>query len=165
MKNNIITILLIALIIWGYIEPLVITNKKLNNPDTFLGIELDYTRNTVVTENLTFVDGLKNGAILLGRILGNYFKSSFEDYISGFDGKNILSGLAWGIFGILIVLIKNMFLSLIVFLVYFFSLITIKGHITYYIGYLLSILLIIGIIRLYDNEDSNEINNNPKNSV
>lgn len=95
--------------------------------------------------NLKFMDGLKNGYLVIASFYRDTIISIVCDYISGFDGKGIFSGIIWAIIGLVYVPIKCIILGLIGVCISIFQLLTQTASLTYYIGYILTLLASISI--------------------
>ncbi len=152
MKKILAIVLLITLVVWGYGKPLAITQARFEKTDTFITTTIDYSDATV-REDLSFVDGVKNGAILWGNALRNFFSNFYESYTSGFEGKSIFAAILWGLFGAIWLIFKNLFFLIVTVVVNFFLLLTMKAKLFYYVGFIISVAFVNALVKVVGNED------------
>lgn len=96
--------------------------------------------------DLSFFDGIKNGSIVIASYARDVIVSFICDYISGFYNKGIIMKLIWLVFGFFIEIIKNAFLCMFGTVVLVFKLLFQKGSVSYYLGYIITLLMSMGIL-------------------
>lgn len=96
--------------------------------------------------DLSFTDGIKNGSIVIASYARDVVVGFLCDYISGFYDKGIIMKIIWGVFGLFIEIIKNAFLCVFGTIALIFKLLFQKGSISYYIGYIISLLVSLSIL-------------------
>ena len=159
MNKTICGILVIIGIIASLVVPIEATTEtkeSLMEPSIFdvIGVENEIDAIPVAIEygvlkynennNLQFMDGLKNGVLIGMGYYRDVLINSVCDYISGFKDKGTIGKIIWAVFGLL-VFIKQIFFCFIGIFMKGFSLLTQKANTSYYVGYILGILIFLGI--------------------
>lgn len=96
--------------------------------------------------DLSFWDGIKNGSIVIASYARDVIVGFLCDYISGFYDKGIVMKIIWAFFGLFIEIIKNAFLCIFGTIVLVFKLLFQAGSISYYLGYIISLLVSLSIL-------------------
>lgn len=163
MKNVSVIIVILVAISSFFIKFETTTNRKANLEEKGLTdlielkmIENDFDAISYLVGNmpdkynenndLSFFDGIKNGVIVIASYARDVIVGFICDYISGFYDKGIIMKIIWLIFGIPIEIIKNMFLCFFGTIILVFKLFFQKGTILYYIGYIISLFVSLGLL-------------------
>lgn len=105
--------------------------------------------------SLNFMDGVKNGFLIIGSYFRDVVVGSICGYLSGFYNNGIIVKVIWAILGLIIIPIKLVIISLFSTVKLAFSLLTQRAAISYYIGYVLSLIILVSILSGL-NRNSNE---------
>lgn len=119
----------------------------------YLARNLDKVGYDKYSENndLSFIEGLKNGYLVIASFFSEVIIGGICGYISGFYDKGIIMKIVWGFLGLIIIPIKIIFTSFFKTCILAFDLLIQKASITYYIGYIIS-LVTTGLIMLTLND-------------
>ncbi|WP_053956831.1 hypothetical protein [Inediibacterium massiliense] len=170
MKKILGLFVIIAVISTFFIQFETTSNKKINLEKEGIGdlielsmIETDFDVIAYLVgnqdnkyhenNNLSFIDGLKNGFLVVASYFRDAIVGTICGYLSGFYGKGVIMKIVWAIFGVPIELIKNVITSFIGTIILMFQLLTQKGSFMYYIGYVLSLIIAAAITKRASVED------------
>lgn len=110
-----------------------------------------------VTDELAFLDGLKNGLVVFGRSFGDIFVNGFFEYIDGFD-YGLIGNVLWAFLGLFWVLIKQFLIGVARYFVSLAVTLVQTGTIPYYIGYVIGSGIPIAVSQFSFDEDKQEEN-------
>lgn len=123
---------------------------------SFLGQNLVMTTQEV-SDDLGYVDGLRNGVLIFGHAIVEIFVGAFYDYIAGFD-HGFLLNMVWAVLGLFWVFMKYTFFAVahycVTIVLAFFQ----KATLGYYVGYLISAPIPFVVSKFNFNEDEREEN-------
>lgn len=123
---------------------------------SFLGQNLVMTTQEV-SDDLGYVDGLRNGVLIFGHAIVEIFVGAFYDYIAGFD-HGFLLNMVWAVLGLFWVFMKYTFFAVAHYcatiVLAFFQ----KATLGYYVGYLISAPIPFAVSKFNFNEDEREEN-------
>ena len=143
--------ILLGIIILSYLFHIAGTAEFARNGISVLGVPLKLEDIRVV-EELTFLDGLKNGLAVFGQSIGNIVVDGFLEYIHGFD-YGLLGNVAWAILGLFWVVIKQLIIVIPRYLVSLCVTFFQSASIGYYIGYIIGSAIPIVVCHNIVNED------------
>ena len=149
--SNVCTGILLGIIILSYLFHIAGTAEFARNGISVLGVPLKLEDIRVV-EELTFLDGLKNGLAVFGQSIGNIVVDGFLEYIHGFD-YGLLGNVAWAILGLFWVVIKQLIIVIPRYLVSLCVTFFQTASIGYYIGYIIGSAIPIVVCHNIVNED------------
>ena len=122
----------------------------------FLGQNLVMTTQEV-SNDLGYVDGLRNGVLIFGHAIVEIFVGAFYEYIAGFD-HGFLLNMVWAVLGLFWVFMKYTFFAVahycVTIVLAFFQ----KATLGYYVGYLISAPIPFVVSKFNFNEDEREEN-------
>lgn len=123
---------------------------------SFLGQNLVMTTQEV-SDDLGYVDGLRNGVLIFGHAIVEIFVGAFYEYIAGFD-HGFLLNMVWAVLGLFWVFMKYTFFAVahycVTIVLAFFQ----KATLGYYVGYLISAPIPFVVSKFNFNEDEREEN-------
>ena len=123
---------------------------------SFLGQNLVMTTQEV-SDDLGYVDGLRNGVLIFGHAIVEIFVGAFYDYIAGFD-HGFLLNMVWAVLGLFWAFMKYTFFAVAHYcatiVLAFFQ----KATLGYYVGYLISAPIPFAVSKFNFNEDEREEN-------
>ena len=91
----------------------------------------------IVSNDLGYIDGLRNGALIFGHAIVEVFVGAFYDYVDGFS-YGFIGNIIWAFLGIVCVLIKYMLFAIVRYFVTIVLAFFQRATIGYYVGYLIS---------------------------
>lgn len=170
MKKASILLVIIAVICTFFIQFETTSSKKASLEEEGIGdyieasmVETDFDVLSFVighqdnryheNNNLSFIDGLKNGALVMASYCRDVIVGIICDYLSGFYDKGIIMKIVWGFFGLFIVTFISLITSFLGTIMLAFDLLTQKGSILYHIGYLISLCISVSIVMQIPSED------------
>lgn len=110
-----------------------------------------------VSDDLGYVDGLRNGVLIFGHAIVEIFVGAFYDYIAGFN-HGFLLNVVWAVLGLFWVFMKYTFFAVahycVTIVLAFFQ----KATLGYYVGYLISAPIPFVVSKFNFNEDEREEN-------
>lgn len=100
--------------------------------------------------SIGFLDGLKNGSLIIGAGIYKAGKDTIEMFQTGFHDATVFGSVwlrkFWWLLGIPISLVINIFFAvIIIFKSFVLVAVTIKGGVAYYLGLATALLLLIGL--------------------
>lgn len=123
---------------------------------SFLGQNLVMTTQKV-SDDLGYVDGLRNGVLIFGHAIVEIFVGAFYDYIAGFD-HGFLLNMVWAVLGLFWAFMKYTFFAVAHYcatiVLAFFQ----KATLGYYVGYLISAPIPFAVSKFNFNENEREEN-------
>lgn len=122
----------------------------------FLGQNLVMTTQEV-SNDLGYVDGLRNGVLIFGHAIVEIFVGAFYEYIGGFD-YGIVGNIIWAFLGLFWVLLKYMLFAIAQYCVTLVLAFFQKATLGYYVGYLISVPIPFAVSRFNFDEDEREEN-------
>lgn len=163
--RNFMTVVFIGLMIFGWVSDLSIHEsreyQRIKIP--FSEDESLNSHNSVVKSKLTFFDGAKNGTILFTgvvttilELLWYSFVDLFHGAVDAFSENTVVGGLvdfAVVFLFFFLDVLKSFLLSLLFFFVIGFQIFFVKASLGYYIGFLLAVLILWGIMQLMGDEE------------
>lgn len=150
------TIIIFAIVIGSYFFQLSGTEEFSRKDVIVKGVSLMIT-DVQVDNDLTFLDGLKNGIVVFGRSVGEIFVDGFFDYIGGFD-YGLLGNILRGFLGLIWVILKEFILFIPRYIVSLIVTLIQQASISYYIGYVIGAAIPIAVSQLNFDEDTPEEN-------
>jgi len=170
MKKLSIILVIIAVICTFFIQFETTSSKKADLEEKGIGdyieasmVETDFDAISFLigqqdnryheNNNLSFIDGLKNGALVIASYCRDVIVGIICDYLSGFYDKGIIMKIVWGFFGLFIVSFITIITSFFGTIMLAFDLLTQKGSIVYHIGYLISLSFSALIVMQIPSED------------
>ena len=138
MKNFLIILMIIAAISTFFLQFETTTSKKISLEEKGIGdyieismLKTDFDRIAYAignlenkyheNNNLSFVDGLKNGFLVIASYSRDLIVGTICGYISGFYDKGFIMKTIWAIFGLFIEPIKNIITTFLVLLYFHFN--------------------------------------------
>lgn len=110
-----------------------------------------------VSNDLGYVDGLRNGVLIFGHAIVEIFVGAFYEYIGGFD-YGIVGNIIWAFLGLFWVLLKYMLFAIAQYCVTLVLAFFQKATLGYYVGYLISAPIPFAVSRFNFDEDEREEN-------
>ena len=123
---------------------------------SFLGQNLVMTTQEV-SNDLGYVDGLRNGVLIFGHAIIEIFVGAFYDYIAGFN-HGFLFNMVWAVLGLLWVFMKYAFFAVAHYCVTIVLAFSQKATLGYYVGYLISAPIPFIVSKFNFNEEEREEN-------
>lgn len=122
----------------------------------FLGQDLVMTVQEV-SDDLGYIDGLRNGVLIFGHAIVEVFVGAFYEYVGGFN-YGLIGDIIWAVLGLAWVLCKYMFFAVIRYLVTIVLAFFQKATLGYYVGYLIGAPIPFLVSQLNFNEEDREEN-------
>jgi len=149
-------IILVTIIVASYIFHLSGTDEFARKDVIVKGVSLMIT-DIQQTDELSFLDGLKNGLVVFGRSFGDIFVNGFFEYTGGFT-YGLLGNVLWAFWGLFWVFIKQVLLGIARYFVSLVVTIIQTAPIRYYIGYVIGAAIPLAVSQLSFDEDKQEEN-------
>ncbi|WP_214736762.1 hypothetical protein [Exiguobacterium sp. s162] len=123
------------------------------------------TDNVVLKDQLGFVDGLNNGAALLGHVMKHVFIGAWQVFMSLNDLIMLIQvGFLWKILLYFILIFISFIISMLLLFILFpivaFKLLFFKATISYYLGFCLFFVGVMLISEILEKIENNEKNRN-----
>lgn len=149
-SNNSLTSLLLGLIViisaffnYSY------TNLNAEKSVELFGYELISQKYDIIEGELTFLHGVKNGILVMGKTLADVFIIGAVDYISGFD-FGLIGNALWLLFGWIWTFTKAFLFAIPKYFVSLYNLFIAGELAWYYVGYVISTLFTWVLIKAED---------------